>query len=99
MAPKKRTTVSEDKVVSSILLHTDPMWDSSPIRLPGWFTLLLKDITNENAAFDSLLKYGYVFAKKTISFANAYILRLVCKRRLFSANSAILQTRTNIYIR
>ena len=32
------------------------------------------------------------------SFANAYILRLVCKRRLFSANAAILQTRTNIYM-
>ena len=44
------------------------------------------------------LQKSFSFAKKTISFANAYILRLVCKRRLFSANSAILQTRTNIYI-
>ena len=31
------------------------------------------------------------------SFANAYILRLVCKRRLSFANAAILQTQTNIY--
>ena len=45
-----------------------------------------------------LVLFTDAFANKTISFANAYILRLVCKRRLSFANAAILQTQTNIYI-
>ena len=47
------------------------MWDSSPFRLPGWFTLLLKDITNENSAFDSLLKYRYVATSRGVACVSA----------------------------
>ena len=53
MPPKKTSSALDSKVVESILLHTDPNWDSSPIRMPGWFALLLKDIPKHNAAFDA----------------------------------------------
>ena len=57
----------DNKVVASILLHTDPTWDSSPIQMPGWFALLLKDIPKENAAYDALLKFGYVATTRGVA--------------------------------
>ena len=71
MEPKRYNPVLENKAVSSILLHADPLWDSSPIKLPGWYTLLLKDITNENAAFDTLLKYGFIATSRGVACASA----------------------------
>ena len=71
MAPKKYNPVLENKAVSSILLHAEPLWDSSPIKLPGWYTLLLKDITNENAAYDTLLKYGFIATSRGVACASA----------------------------
>ena len=53
--------------IPSVLLHTDPTWDSSPIRMPGWFALLLKDIPKQNAAFDALLRFGYVASSKGVA--------------------------------
>ena len=58
--PPKKGSALDNRVVESIILHTDPQWDSSPIRMPGWFTLLLKDIPAHNPTYDSLIKYGYV---------------------------------------
>ena len=71
MPPKKASHNLDNKVVESILLHTDPNWDSSPIRMPGWFALLLKDIPKQNAAFDSLLRFGYVATSRGVACTSA----------------------------
>ena len=72
MPPRKPSaSLENNKTVASILLHTDPSWDSSPIRMPGWFALLLKDIPKENPAYDALLKFGYVASSRGVACFSA----------------------------
>ena len=70
MAPKKQTSALDNQFVASIILHTDPTWDSSPIRMPGWFTLLIKDIPAHNPSFDALIKLGYVASSCGVACAS-----------------------------
>mmetsp|Transcript_18293 Transcript_18293/g.39322 ORF Transcript_18293/g.39322 Transcript_18293/m.39322 type:complete len:238 (-) Transcript_18293:78-791(-) len=55
----KHTATFDQDVVASIIQHEDDIWDSSPMRMPGWYTKLRKDIPTANRAFDALIRRGY----------------------------------------
>ena len=54
MAPARRNHTQEDAIVASILASPEQGWDSSPLKLPGWFAHLQRAIPRERAAFDAL---------------------------------------------
>ena len=70
MAPRNRAskepTDFDKSLVSSIIQHTEPIWDSSPIKMPGWFNKLRKDVATADPAFAALLKYGYATSRGNV---------------------------------
>ena len=65
MAPKTKAKPAafDQDLVSSIIQHEEDVWDSSPMRMPGWFAKLCKDIPTADLAFDALLERGYIISR------------------------------------
>ena len=74
MAPHKRgkvPTAFDQDLVASIIQHEDDIWDSSPMRMPGWYAKLRKDIPTADAAFDALIRRGYRSSRGKVCCVNS----------------------------
>ena len=67
MPPNRRGNAAptdfDKSIVASIILHSEAVWETSPMKMPGWFYKLRKDAPTHDAAFDALLKHGYTTSR------------------------------------
>ena len=71
MAPRNRANKEpadfNKSLVASMVQHTEPVWNSSPIKMPGWFNKLRKDVATADPAYCTTLvshyrpKYAYAY--------------------------------------
>ena len=75
MAPRKQSHISptehDKSLVASIVLHTEPVWDSSPMKMPGWYLKLRKDAPTHDPSFDASLKRGYTTSRGKVCCVSA----------------------------
>ena len=72
MRNPRKAAAPEDAIVASVLASADDRWDSSPLKLPGWWANLQRAIPRDRAAHAALIKYGYVATRATVCTANAF---------------------------
>ena len=68
---RKVSSQQEDAIVASVLTSS-ARWDSSPLKLPGFWAELQRTIKRTRAAYDALIKYGYVSSRATVCTCNAF---------------------------